>query len=340
MEENEITEEEVLETSQPAEVEPKEGISDIFESALKDKAGSPEEPSQLGEEKEEGQVAAVKAEKPFGELTIDEAKKLTFKSDKDFQAFLEKNPFLKEKVMFQSDYTKKTMQVAEERKKFEKQLREYEETKAKESQAWGTVQPTPEDMGFFQNLWQVYQYGSEPLAQQISAFAKDVALISQGRNPVGPLAGNKEQPNDFTKDSQVIGVKREFDSYRLEQERKEKQREAVEQAQAQEKAVAEVNSWLSEKKKAGVIVTQEERNEMANLSVLRDSEGNRLSLDELHDLALARLGKTIKKVVTDVKDHAKRTPSKPASRFPSNAKPESDKLEDIFSQGQELLSQG
>lgn len=339
MEDTEIPETEMIETGEPPAVEADESISDIFSEALKDNAGSPEEASETAEENKEGQVPPVKTEeKPFGELTIDEAKKLSFKSEKDFQAFLEKNPFLKEKVMFQSDYSRKTMQVAEERKKYEQEVKKLEETKAKESEAWGSQKPTTEDMGFFQNLWHVYQYGSDSLAGQISAFAKDVALISQGKNPTGPLAGSNGQPIDYTKDSQVIGVKREFDQYRSEQERKEKQREAVEQAQAQEKANGEVNSWLSEKKKAGISVTQDERNEMARLSILKDDDGNRLSLDTLHDLALARLGKTIKKVLAETKDHSNRTPGKPASRVPSNAKPEASNLEDIFKEGLEEIS--
>jgi len=334
----------IAETSVPEASAAPESISDIFGEALKDKAGSPEETSQPEEVQPEGQVDEAEqpaVETPFGEITLDEARKVAFKNEKEFQAFLDRNPLLKEGFLRQSDYTRKTMQAAEERKKAAELQKQFEEKEAKESQAWGAVKPGPEDMSFFHNFWHVYQHGSDQLATQISAFAKDVSLIAQGKNPVGPLAGQNGQPVDYSRDSQVISVRREFDQYRQEQERKEQQLLAEKQEFERKEAVREVESWISEKQKSGIKLTQEELSTMARFSGLKDDDGKRISLDEMYRLALAKLGRTekeaIKKVFTESKDATKRTPAKPASRVPASAKPEASNLDEIFSQGLEEI---
>jgi len=344
---DEQAENQELETTQEQEVvdQPSSGdeISDIFGKALKDEAGSPEDSGQTeeGQAKEQLDKDEKIIETPYGEITLDEAKKIAFKSEKEFQDFLEKNPFLKEKAMLKSDYTRKTTQVAEERKRFQEELGKFQEEKAKNETAWGTVKPTTDDMGFFHGLWHVHQNGSDQPADQISAFAKDISLLSRGQKPVGPLASSNGQAVDFSRDSQVIGVKREFDKYRQEQQQKEEAQKAEAFERQKSEAIREVNTWLSEKKEQGIEITVDERQAMADLSGLKDREGNRLPLDELHRLALARLGKTeklaIKKVFTDSKDHSKRTPQRPNSRVPSNAKPDASDLDGIFNQGLEEI---
>jgi len=334
---------EVEETIQPEASAATDEISDIFSNALKDKADSPEVIGQTEEDKPEEQPETEQViETPYGEITLDEAKKIAFKDEKEFQAFLDKNPFLKEGFLRQSDYTRKTTQVAEERKKFAEEKHQFEELKAKEEQAWGQVKPTEHDREFFQNLWHVYQYGSEPLANQISSFARDISLIAQGKNPVGPLAGQNGQTVDYARDSQVIGVKRELDQLKQDQARKEQEFQAKEREIQIQEAKREVNTWLSEKEKAGVKITPEERQVMALFSGIRDEDGNRISLDEMYRLALAKLGRTekeaIKKVFTDSKSQSRKTPNQPNSKVPSHAKPEASTIDEIFQQGLERLS--
>lgn len=340
MENVEQAETEVVETNPTEEAQPQEDISSILGNALKDKAGSPEDSSQP-EEEETAEQPNETIETPYGEITLDEAKKIAFKDEKEFLSFLEKNPFLKDKFMMQSDYTRKTTQVAEERKKFNEEKQKIAEEKAKEDLAWGRVKPTPEDMGWFHSFWNVYQHGSDQLAGQLSAFVNDVALISQGKQPTGPLAGQNGQQVDFSRDSQVISVKREFDQYRQEQERKEREREEREQALETQKAREEVDSWISEKMKSGVKLQQDELKTMSLFSQIRDESGKRISLDEMYRLALAKLGRTskeaIKRVFSDTKEHSGKTPAKPASRVPSTAKPDTSTLDEILTEGLEQL---
>lgn len=341
--ENEQAETEIVETSTPEATGAEESISDIFGQALKDKAGSPEDSKQTEEGQAVEQVEKPEEviETPYGEITLDEAKKIAFKDEKEFLAFLEKNPFLKDRVLMQSDYTRKTQQVKQEREQFLKDKQVFEEERDKESKGWGSQKPTAEDMGFFQNLWQVYQHGSDQLATQISSFARDISLIVQGKNPTGPLAGQNGQPIDYSRDSQVISVKREFDQYRQEQERKEKEREERDMALENQKAAQEVDGWISKKLESGVKIQPDELKAMAHFSQLRNEDGSRISLDEMYRLALAKLGRTekeaIQKVFNNSREASKRTPTKPASRVPSTAKPEASSLDEIFQNGLEEI---
>lgn len=337
---------EVVETEVQETVESPESVSDIFSEALKEKAGNPEESSQTDEDQAEDKPENPDKviETPYGEITLDEAKKLTFKSEKEFLSFLDKNPFLKEKFLMQSDYTRKTQQVAQERKKFDEDRKKFEDEKQLDSNGWGNQKPTKEDLQAFQNAWTVFQHGSDGLAGKIQAFYHDVSLISQGKNPVGPLANQDGSAVDYRADSQVIGVKREFDQYRQEQERKEKQRDAASAEREASEAKAQVDTWLSEKEKAGVKIESDEFAAMARVSKAYAAAGEKITLDEMHRIALAQLGKTvklaIKKVFTDTKKRSSQTPGKPASRVPSGAKPEAQSLDEILAEGKEQLAQG
>jgi len=345
---NEQAELEISDVQSQEAVEPQETTDDIFNKALKDKAGSPEdaiqtEEDQTTEQPEEG-ADTSEVETPYGEITLDEAKKLRFKDKKEFMSFLDKNPFLKDKFLMQSDYTRKTQQVAQERKKFEEDRIKFEQERLAQDQGWGKDKPAPDDLKVFQNLWTVFKHGSDALASRIQSFLSDVSLISEGKAPKGLLAGQSGESSDFQADSQVIRVKRELDQYRAEQERRESERNAKEAEREVSEARSQVDGWISAKEKSGVKVSQDELSAMARFSTMKNDNGERISLDEMHRLALAFLGKTekeaIQKVFTKTKQKSNSTPQRPASRVPSNAKADASNLDDILQEGKELLAQG
>lgn len=345
MEEIEQADVELEETSEQETVESPESVSDIFANALKDKADGPEESSQT--EEEEAQEQTKKAddkatiETPYGEITLDEAKKIAFKDEKEFHAFLERNPFLKEGFLRQSDYTRKTQQVAQERKKLDELKGAFE---SEQASVWGQQKPTKEDMSFFRDFWHTFQYGSSEVAGKLASIAQDVSLIAQGKPPVGPLAGPAGTTIDYSRDSELIKTRRDIDDIRAEREREKQQAQERQFAQERSEAKREIDSWIAEKQKQGVQIMTDEFKTMALFSNLRDEDGNRLPLDEMHRLALAKLGKTekeaIRKVHADSKARSNKTPSRPASRVSSNAKPEAQTLDEILQEGQEQLAQG
>lgn len=338
--------EQIESTNETVAIEAPESLDSILGDALKSKDDSSKDVDPIEEDKLKEQVDPVKetVSTPYGEITLDEAKKLSFKNEDEFKAFLERNPFLKERVLMQSDYTKKTTQVAEERKRFAEERKQLETEKAKQSEAWGASSPTDQDMGFFHDTWHLFQHGSDQLASKISAFAKDISLIKQGQPPVGPLAGQNGSSVDYSRDSEMVGVKRKLET--LEQERaREKQERETEAREAQEQASSKmVSDWLKSKSDAGNPVTDEEREVMADFASARKKDGSRYSLDELHRIALAQLGKTDKasigKVFKSAKDQSLKTPAKPNSRVSSGLKPDANpkNLDSILEEGLESLN--
>ena len=326
-----------------------DSIDSILGDALKGKDGTPEDSEPTGEGEPEGQPkqfggkkeAVEEAEELFGELMLDEAKKLPFKTEQEFQGFLERNPLLKDGFLRQSDYTKKTTQLSQERKQLEEKLSEFE----KESEAWGGNKPNEQSKQFFYDVWSLFNHGSEPLAQKISEFANDISLIKAGRQPVGPLAGNDGESVDFSRDSQIVEVRRELDQLRRERERDKSEGEKQSMTRHQEEANREVGAWLKEKESAGNPITMDERKAMARFSGLRDDDGNRISLEEMHRLALAYLGKTektaIKKVFKSATERSGKTGMKPASRISSGERAEVDidNLDDILNEGLDSIKE-
>lgn len=340
---------EVPETEVPETVESQESVSDILAEAIKEKAGNPEESSQTVEEstQEQPEKANDKAviETPFGEITLADAQKAVFKSEKEFQEFLEKNPLLKEGFMKDADYRRKTQQVALERKKFDEERKAFE---TEQNSLWGQKKPEKEDLAFFKDFWHIFQYGSNDVAGKLASIAQDVSLIVQGKQPVGPLSNQNGTPIDYSRDSELIKTRRDIDELRAEREREKKEADAEKQSRESREAKQEVDSWISEKAKQGINVNGPEFRQilsaMAPFSILRNEDGSRISFDEMHRLALAKLGKTeahaIKKAITGAKNHSQKTPAKPASRVPSNAKPDAQSLDEILSEGREQLAQG
>lgn len=327
-----------------------QGIGDILSDALKGKVDDPEAVSQTdegepeGEPEEpsaEGEMTQKEAQELFGELLLEGEKKLAFKTEDEFHEFLEKNPLLKDGFLRQSDYTRKTTQVSEQRKEFEKERQEFEEQKRAEDEKWGRTKPDENSIGFMRDLWNVFQHGSPQLAQKINSFANDIQLISQGRQPVGPLSQGDGQSNLV--DPSVIELRRQIDQLRTESEREKQARQSEEQRAARAKAEAEVDSWISEKEKQGVTIKQDELRAMASFSQVKDEEGKPLSLDAIYKLAMAHLGRTekaaIRKVYQKAKEKSGKAPISPTSKAPANAQPEPEDIGDILEQGAKALAE-
>lgn len=335
---------EIEPTNEPEAIEAPESIDSILGDALKGKESDPEDGTPTEEVKPKEQAEKT-VSTPYGEITLDEAKKLSFKNEDEFKAFLERNPFLKERVLMQSDYTRKTTQVAEERKKFAEDRKQFEQEKAKQSEIWGATKPNEQGMGHIQNLWQLYVHGSDTLASRIESFFNDASLIAAGKPPVGPLAGKDGESVDYSRDSQMVGVKRELETLKQEREREKAERETEAREQQTQAAVQEVNVWLKTKSDAGTPVTDEERDVMADFSSARKKDGSRYSLDELHKIALAQLGKTEKAAITKVFNGAKtqsaKTAQKPNSRASSGLRPDvnPNNLDSILNEGLESLKE-
>lgn len=328
-----------------------QGIDDILNEALRDKADDPENVGQAEESEPEGQSegeSEVEETKPeenvselFGELVLEGEKKLPFKTEDEFHKFLEMNPMLRDGFLRQSDYTRKTTLVSEDRKKLETERADFEKQKQEQDEFWGSVKPDDTSMSFMRDFWTVFQHGSPQLAQRINAFANDIQLISNGRQPVGPLAQGDGQSG--VADPHIIDLRRQIDQMRTEGAREKKAREADEQRAAKAKVEAELDSWISEKGKQGVRIQQDEFKAMALFANVKDTEGRPLTWDAMYKLAMAHLGRTdreaIKKVYQDGKRKSAKAPIVPNSKTPANAQPEPEDIGDILEQGAKALAE-
>lgn len=340
-----------------------DGISDVLEQALKGNTDTPEDTGKTEEDVEEGQAEEVETvldsesdevepdeedeiqndpKKPFADIVLEGKKLLTLKTQDDFNKFLEMNPLLKKGVMLQSDYTRKTMQVADARKQHEQQVLEFEKLKNAETEAWGGNPPDDSSKTALQNLWQVFQYASDPLAAKIQHFLNDVSLISEGKPPVGPLLGQNGQQHDFSNDLQTVGLRREFDRKTRELDRKLQEFQTRETAKTQEQANQEVQGWMSKMEESGRPVTTKERNAMAQFSNVKDSQGRRISLDKMYSLALHWLGKSEKESIQKIhaisKKRSNENPSKPRSPVSAGTHSKAETLDDVLRQGAEEIA--
>ena len=77
---------------------------------------------------------------------------------------------------------------------------------------------------------------------------------------------------------------------------------------------------------------------MADLMSIVDEKGQpKLTLDEAHNMALAKLGKlqgsVAKQVLSDSKQAKKRSPLAPSSKASADSEPEAKNIKDILRQG-------
>lgn len=321
-----------------------QGIKSILNDALKgDKSGTPEvQPAPALEPSAE---QSQELETPYLELVNGETK-LPFKSEEDFIKFLESNQVLKDGWLRQSDYTRKTQELS--------QMREQLEQSTKEDQkAWGGEKPDTQSMRSLQTLWNVYTQGDPLIQDSINKFVSDVHLISRGQQPVGPLKDimGGSQPNNQANQDPVISqlnqkvatLEKELRGFRQQTEQ-ERQASFAKQQEAQRiEADKTVDSWISAKEKAGVKLSQDELSIMADLMSVLDEKGQpKLSLDEAHNMALAKLGKlqssVAKQVLNDANKAKKRSPLAPSSRGSAGDEPEATTIKGILSQGVKHLS--
>src|SRR3990167_4134262 len=91
---------------------------------------------------------------------LDEAKKVGFKTQAEFDAFVERNKPLKEGFMRQSDYTRKTQELSTIRKSFE--------------EAFGRV-PDRNELSALKRVWDAYYQNPQ--------FKETVNALLNGRQP-------------------------------------------------------------------------------------------------------------------------------------------------------------
>lgn len=322
-----------LETiNQEGSVEESQGIGSILSDALTQSQSA----AKAGTGTEKAATEQAEVEPPFLELLLDEAKKVPFKNEQEFNQFLDRNKVLKEGWLRQADYTRKTQEISELKKQYEGKFQE-------EQKVWGQTPPDNASKQALASIWQVYQGVNDPLVSDaISRFVADVQLIAKGQAPVGPLkqgqgATTEATPNDPLK-REILELKQQLQQFQGQMTLKERQaveRQQAEQAQKDEQAV---DSWITEKEKSGTKFSGEELEVMADIMSVTDAKGQpKYSLDQAHTLALAHLGKTqasiAKTVLKDAKTMNSKTPKPPGSRASSGSEPEPKSIGDIFKQG-------
>ena len=345
-EQAEVTETEITPSQEIAEQLPQadKDIKGILSDALSaDKPGT----AEVAQASSEQEVTEQPETAPFLELMLPNGQKMPISSEEDFLKLLESNQVLKDGWLRQSDYTRKTQELSKLRE-------EFEQSKQQEEKSWNGQRPDPQSFQALQSVWQVYSHGEPLLQDAIQKFVTDVHLIAKGKDPIGPvkdiLYGSKStgeaaiQPEVLSMKSEIAKLKQELQGFRsqTEQEREaslQKQQEAdrVEAEQA-------VESWLTSKEKSGVKVGQEELMVMADLMSVLDKSGRpKLTLDEAHTMALAKLGKlqgtVAKQVLNGTKQVKKSSPLAPSSKASSDAEPVANDIKGILRQGMKNLNQ-
>jgi len=320
-------------------------IKGILTDALEgDKSGTPQVQPTLSEpqETEQGQQTP-----PFLEITLPDGKKIPISSEDDFLKLLESNQVLKDGWLRQADYTRKAQEVASQRKEIEQRIQE-------EEKVWGGVKPDGQSMQALSSVWNQYANGDPLVQDAIQKFVTDVHLIAKGKDPVGPmremLGGSQSTqstqvpPELHGMKSEIARLNRELQGFKA-QTAQERELSAQKQSESQRiEAEKTVDSWLTEKQKSGTKVGQEELSAMADLMSLVDEKGQpKLTLDEAHNMALAKLGKlqgsVAKQVLSDSKTARKRSPLAPSSRASANDEPEAKNIKDLLRQGYKAMSQ-
>lgn len=344
----EHTEEKVEAATPEPEVTPSEPeIADILTDGLKGIQTTPEagtEPAETKPEeqpKPEGEVTP-EAEAPFAELLLEDEKKLAFKTEEDFQKFLDANQVLKDGFLRQSDYTQKTQAVSEEKKVFEEQQKKADE-------AWGKVKPDDTSMNGLKSIWNAFSTSTPETQDKIQAFVQDALLLSNGQTPIGPLRTVAESqsgevsPEVVELKRELLGLKQEMTGFKTQAQEKEQSFQEREKTVAQEKAGKTVEDWISGKEKSGVKLTQEILDTMSHFTEMVDpSTKAAYSLDEAFRMARFKLGLSevdaTKKVFADAKDKSKKSASPPTSKASSDQRPEPKDVGEILRQEAEEMA--
>jgi Fic family protein len=198
-------------------------------------------------------------------------------------------------------------------------------------------------MKSLQTLWNVYTQGDPVIQDSINKFVADINMLARGQQPVGPLSNmaTGQQPNSQANQDPVVAqMRQELATLRQElgrfrQMTEQERNESIAKQQENNRAEAEktVDSWISTKEKSGIKLSQDELVIMSDLMSVMDEKGQpKLSLDEAHNMALAKLGKlqssVAKQVINDANKARKRSP-----RGSAGEEPESNTIKGILSQG-------
>jgi hypothetical protein len=319
-------------------------IKGILADALEgDKSGASKDQPTSGNVIEAEQP--LETEAPFLELVNGEGK-LPFKTEEDFLKFLESNQVLKDGWLRQSDYTRKTQEVAQMREQFEKSREE-------EEKSWNGVKPDGQSMNSLRSIWSVYNQGEPQVQDAINKFVNDINMIAKGQAPVGPIKDllGGSQPNGSANTDPAVGqlnqkiamLEQKLSKFQSQTEQERQASISKENETRRVEAEKSVDSWISAKEKAGSKVGQDELMAMADLMSIVDEKGQpKLSLDEAHNMALAKLGKlqgsVAKQVMSNANKAKKTSPLAPGSRGNANELPESNTIKGILAQGLNHMS--
>ena len=347
-EQAELTEQEIQPDPSISEDIPKadKDIKGILSDALEvEKSGTTQVPQTTSEPVEAEQLQQ-QAVAPFLEITLPDGKKIPIANEDDFIKLLEGNQVLKDGWLRQADYTRKAQEVASQRKEIEQRIQE-------EEKSWGGAKPDAQSMKALSSVWQQYANGDPLVQDAIQKFVTDVHLIAKGKDPVGPMremlgVSQSTTPSQVSPEIQgmraeMARLNRELQGFKA-QTTQERQLQFQKQAEAHRmEAEKTVDSWLTEKQKGGTKVGQEELMAMADLMSILDEKGQpKLTLDEAHNMALAKLGKlqgsVAKQVLSDSKAAKKRSPLAPSSRASAESEPEAKNIKDILRQGMKSLN--
>ena len=248
-------------------------------------------------------------EELFGELTLEDEKKLAFKSKEELDAFIEKNNELFGKTgnfLRQSDYTRKTQELKTEREQFESE-------REKANEVWGRVKPDENSMASFGALWSTFQHGTPDIQNSINAFMTDVTLLSQGKQPTGPLSQGNEEAGTVV-NPEVIQLRQKLADLEHKMstgEERSVQRENEERAR---KAGDDWKNWVDNKSSGGVQVSAElEQAMVPYITALHNTNlDSNQKLDRAFKLASQDLGLSenlaVKKVISNANRAKSRTP--------------------------------
>jgi hypothetical protein len=319
-------------------------LGDILKAGLTEKANTPSDVGQAGAKPEnnpnsQSREEAEEIEELFGELVIDDAKKLPFKTKEELDSFIERNKDIFSKTghfLRQSDYTRKAQELKREREAFEVERNAQDES-------WGENKPDDASMGAFKSLWNVFQYGTPDLQEKINGFMQDVGLLANGKEPVGPLASSDTNTPSHSS-PELIALKRELAQIKREHELSQKSLTQKEIEAEKKRAEEDWTDWKTSQSEKNVKITEEI--EQAMVPFLMGMQGlelkNSQKLDKAYRLALEELGLTqneaVSKVFASAKEKGLKTPKAPASKVGGAIDPEPKNLGDILKQGMKSLA--
>lgn len=311
-------------------------VSDILTKGLKDKADSPEDVSQAGEEVTGNQPKAEEVEELFGELLLEDEKKMPFKTQEELDAFIERNLdlFGKHKgFMLQSDYTRKTQELSKEREEIAKIKNDIDS-------GWGTTKPNEGSMKAFYDLWSVFQHGGESLQQKINSFLGDVSLLAGGQQPRGPLSEGSQGTNN----AESVALRRELSEIKAQMERSQTKIQEDKSLQVQQEAERDWNGWVKAQSDKGVKITPEIEKEMYPflIGMSQASMSNQEKLDTAYDLVAKKMGldksEPVKKVFEQATKQAKKSPKSPSFKASPSTQKQASTVSEILNQAKEDLA--